>query len=217
MLPVSIRGEIDEHTSKLIVGLIAIFLATLTNIFSETPLQSISASYYEGGWSRDIFVGSLFAISAFLLAYNGKSALQMILSKVAAFAAMGVAMFPCKCGDHPEIIPNLHGISTGIMFIILAIFCLIFFRRAWEKKHLQARYRAYIYAFCGSIIVLSILIIAIDNLSKGTISSMIPRLTFYGENAGLIAFGIAWLSASRFLPVLTRKDERYSFFSDPKG
>ncbi len=208
-----IRSEIDEHTSKLIVGLIAIFLASLTSFFSETVLQSISASYHEGGWSRDIFVGFLFAISAFLLAYNGRSTRQMVLSKMAAFAAMGVAMFPCDCGSHVEVIPYVHGISAAVMFLILAVFCYIFFRRAMGKGHSEAVRRAYIYAICGIVIVASIVIIAIDNLLGGIISSRISRLTFYGERAGLIAFGIAWLSASRVLPVLTRKEERFSLLS----
>ena len=206
------RGEIDEHTSKLIVGLIAISLATLTNFFSETPLQSISDSYHEGGWSRDIFVGFLFAISAFLLAHNGKSTLQMVLSKMAAFAAMGVAMFPCNCGSNAEILPYVHGTSAAVMFVILAYFCYIFFRRARDKGHPQAMIRAYIYAICGITIATSILIIAMDNVSGGIISSKISRLAFYGEKAGLVAFGIAWLSASRILPLLTRKEERLSLF-----
>ena len=59
-----VRIEIDHHTMKLIVGVIAISLAWLTSIFSQTPLESISASYHADGWSRDIFVGFLFAISA---------------------------------------------------------------------------------------------------------------------------------------------------------
>ena len=125
------REEIDNHTMKLIIGLIAISLAALTSIFAETPIQSISASYYEDGWSGDIFVGFLFAIAAFLLAYNGKSTYEMLLSKMAAVAAMGVAMFPCKCGTHTEIIRYVHGTSAAVMFVILAIFCYIFFRRAY--------------------------------------------------------------------------------------
>lgn len=208
------RNEIDHHTIKLIVGLIAIFLASLTSFFSASDIQSISASYHEDNWSRDIFVGFLFAISAFLLAYNGRSTPEMVLSKIAALAAMGVAMFPCECGNHPQIIPYVHGISAAVMFVILAVFCYMFFRRAYAKGHSQARFRAYIYALCGVTIVASVLIIAMDNLSGGVISSSISRLTFYGESAGLIAFGIAWLSASRNLPLITSKKERLSPFSD---
>ena len=178
------RVEIDHHTIKLIIGVIAISLATLTSFFSETSIQSISASYYEDGWARNIFVGFLFAISAFLLAYNGKSKNEMVLSKIAAIAALGVAMFPCKCGSHPEIIRYVHGTSAFVMFVILSIFCYIFFRRASDKGHGHAKFRAIVYAFCGITIVASILIIAIDNLSGGSISSKISRLTFLGEAAG---------------------------------
>lgn len=193
MFTIPKRVEIDHHTIKLIIGVIALSLAGLTSYFADDPILSISASYYEDGWSRDIFVGFLFAIAAFLLAYNGKSTIEMMLSKVAALSAMGVAMFPCKCGDHPEIIPNVHGISTGVMFVILAIFCYIFFQRAYNKGHPQAKLRAAIYAFCGITLVLSILIIATDNLSGHSFSLKINRLIFYCEAAGLIAFGIAWL------------------------
>ncbi len=207
------RYEIDHHTIKLIVGIIAISLAGMTSYFSETPLESISASYHEGGWPRNIFVGFLFAISAFLFAYNGRKTYEMILSTIAAFAAICVAMFPCKCGSYPEIIPYVHGISAAIMFIILAIFCFFFFKRAKAKDHYQAKLRAYIYVLCCIVMVLSIFVIAIDNFSGGVISSKISRLAFYGEAAGLIAFGIAWLLASRILPLITSEEERISLLS----
>lgn len=210
-------GEIDECTGKLIVGLIAISLASLTSFFSETPLESISASYHEGGWSRDIFVGFLFAISAFLLAYRGKTRAQMVMNKVAAFAAMGVAMFPCKCNMGTEVIPYVHGTSAAVLFLILAVYCYMFFRRVLGIGHWQTTLRACIYATCGVTIVLSILIIATDNFSGGVISSRISRLTFYGERAALIAFGVAWLSKSHFLPLITMKEERFSLFGGHTG
>lgn len=208
------RPEIDHHTIKLIVGVIAVSLANLTNFFSATPIPSISASYHEGAWAQSIFVGFLFAISALLLAYNGKSRREMIASKIAAVAALGVAMFPCRCGNHIEIIPYVHGISAAVMFLILAFFCYEFFKRARRKGHPQAKLRAGIYAFSGVVIVLCILILAVDNLSNGVISSKVERLTFYGEGTALMAFGVSWLTASRSMPLVTRKDERLSPFSD---
>lgn len=206
--------EIDHRTIKLIVGLIALTLANLTSFFSQTLITSISASYYEGGWARDIFVGFLFAISAFLLAYNGQSRREMLLSKVAACAALGVAMFPCKCGNHTEIIPNVHGVSAAVMFAILAFFCYIFFARARNKGHSEAKLRSYIYAVCGIAILAAIVTLAIDHFTNGLISEKIIRLTFYGERVGLMAFGISWLTASRILPVITSKAERFSPLSD---
>ena len=203
--------EIDHHTMKLIVGVIAISLAWLTSMFSQSPLESISASYHANGWSRDIFVGFLFAISAFLLAYNGRSTFEMVIAKIAAFAAIGVAIFPCFCGGHEEIIPYVHYVSAAVMFLILAAFCVSFFKRARGKRYAQAMFRAYIYAICGLIIVASIAVLALDFVLGGAISSIVKRITFYCETTALIAFGVAWLTASRILPLITNKKERLSF------
>ena len=204
------RPEIDEHTIKLIIGIIALTLANLTSFFSPDGLQSISDSYHKGYWSRDIFVGFLFAIFALLLAYNGKTGMEKILGRIAACTALLVAMFPCECVTHTEIIPHVHGISAAIMFVILAFFCHAFFKRARSKDYPQAKVRSYIYAICGVTIVTVILILGADHFIKFGIE----KLTFYGERSGLIAFGVSWLTASRVLPFITRKDERNSLLSN---
>lgn len=214
MLSTPKRPEIDHRTIKLLVGLIAISLANLASFFAHSPIASISASYYEGGWSQSIFIGFLFAIAAFLLAYNGLSSSEMVLSKVASLAGLGIALFPCKCDIHEELVPHVHGICAAAMFLILTYFCYLFYRRALAKRHAQAKARATVYALCGIAIALSILALAFDNLSGGVLTASIPRLTFYGERTGLMAFGISWLTASRVLPVITRPDERFSPFSD---
>ena len=214
MLSMPRRQEIDHRTIKLIVGVVAISLAGLTSLFAKTAITSISASYYESGWSQSIFIGFLFAISAFLLAYNGFSRSEMVLSKIASIAGLGVALFPCKCDIHVELVPGVHGVSAATMFLILAYFCYEFLRRARRKGYPQANARATVYAFCGIAILLSILVLVSDRLLGGPLKVQIPRLTFYGEGVSLIAFGISWLTASRVLPVLTRPDERFSPFSD---
>src|ERR1051325_2361026 len=108
LIPPPHSREIDHRTLKLIVGVIALTLPVLTSLFAKRPLESISAAYWEGDWSETIFIGFLFAIASFLLAYNGLSRLQMVLSKVASIAALCVALFPCSCDDHTERIPYLH-------------------------------------------------------------------------------------------------------------
>src|SRR5262245_61586793 len=114
------RPEIDHRTLKLIVGVVAISLAFLTSLFAKTALASISASYYEGGFSQGIFIGFLFAIAGFLLAYNGRSPREKVLSKIASVAGVCVALFPCDCGGHPEIIKGVHYAAAAIMFVVLA-------------------------------------------------------------------------------------------------
>jgi hypothetical protein len=206
------QEEINHLTIKFVIGLIALSLAPLTSFFAKSSITSISASYYEGGWSQSILTGFLFAIAAFLLAYNGFSRTDMVLSKFASLAALGVAMFPCECEKHIELVPYVHGICAATMFLILVYFCYSFYRRALSKGHRQAKVRAGIYVVCGIAIVASILTLAFDRLSGGILSSKVPRLTFYGEATGLIAFGISWLTASCVLPVITNQDERFSPF-----
>ena len=235
MLKAPRRQEIDHRTIKLIVGVVALTLASLTDLFASSPIPSISASYYEGGWSQSIFIGFLFAISAFLLAYNGLSRSEMVLSKVASVAGLGVALFPCECpkdghkaiampgmmgvlgriGKHvDELAPYVHGVSATTMFLVLTYFCYQFLRRAWRKGHPQAKARATIYALCGIAILSSIAVLGSNHLARNALTDRCPRLIFYGEGVALVAFGISWLTASRILPVLTRRDERFSPFRD---
>jgi len=204
------KQEVDHHVLKLIVGVVAIGLATITAAFSSAPIDSISASYHQGGWARDFFVGCLFAVSAFMLAYNGYSVREMIFSKIAAVAALGVALFPCGCDGHPELIPYLHYISAGVMFAVLAVFCVLFRQRAIAKGTPQGRARALIYSMCGLTIVAVILVLAGDHLAGGVIRSRFARLVFHGEGIGLTAFGISWLLASRTIPFVTASNERIS-------
>lgn len=210
MLPNPTKEEIDHRTLKLLVGLMALSLGSLTSFFADSRITSISASYYEGGWSQSILVGFLFAIAAFLLAYNGLSRSEMLMSKFAAVGALCVALFPCDCNGHTEVIPYVHFGSAAVMFLILVYFCYVFYKRAREKGHTEANRRAFIYVLCGIVIIASILILVFDKATGGVLSSRILRLVFYCERAGLVAFGISWLTASRVLPVLTRSDERFS-------
>lgn len=205
--------EINSDTIKLQVGVIALTLANITSFFSETQITSISASYHEGGWARNLLVGFLFAISAFMLAYNGFSRKEMVLSKIVAIAAFGVAMFPCGCGGPSGFVSVAHYISAAVMFSILAYFCYLFHCRAIDKGHVEALRRSKIYTICGIAIVASMLLMVIDHASGEKLSDIIPRLTFFCEQVGLIAFGISWLTASKLLPVISSPNERLHPFS----
>ncbi len=212
--------EIDQLTMKMIVGVIAISIAFVTSVVSnlERPLTSISESYFAGDWSRGFFVGFLYIIAAFLLCYNGQTRAHMVLSKLAALASFGVAMFPCKCRDMDEIIPYVHYASAAVMFAILAFFCLEFYRHASAKGHRQASWRSWIYLGCFWAIALSIIALGTNAVLQDAFSKSWSRFVFFCEMTGLVAFGVCWLVASRVLPVLTAPSERHRLFSvDPPG
>lgn len=225
------KQDVDDRTLKLIVGLIALSLAIVEGILTRGTVTSISASYHVGGWPQTIFVGCLFAIAAFLLAYNGKTRFEKCSSKFAAFAALGVAMFPCGCGGHPEIVPKAHDLSAAVLFLILASYCFIFLERAeqkykerknanqrgWEKY--PPRVRSGIYAICLAGILGAIILLVWDNLSeffgmsKFPLSSKCDKFVFWAEFAALFSFGLSWLAASRVILGLASAEEHFNPFT----
>jgi len=197
------RREVDEHILKLIIGVIAHTLAFTTTTTASKPLESISASYHAGGFSRDIFVGSLFAVAGIMIAHNGSSGTETILSKIAAIAALGVALFPCRCGGAMESVPFVHYTSAGVLFMVLAGFCFSFYQRVKVKTWSEAKVRGKVYVLCGSVIVLVLVVLGGDFLFDRALTHKFSRLVFYGEAFGLIAFGISWIVSSRTLPWIT--------------
>src|SRR5512143_4354394 len=83
---------LDYRTLRLLMGLIAFLLPPVVTLIASAALPSISASYYTH--ARDEYVGLLFIVGALWLAYNGWSTQETRMSKVAAIAAIGVAVFP---------------------------------------------------------------------------------------------------------------------------
>ena len=196
------NSDVSAYTVRLIIGLIAISLPFLTNSLAGGNLDSISASYCvtTTDWPRNIFVGFLIAISALLLSYNGNSLYEFIISKIGAVATFLIANFPtCETTKSVELV---HGIASFVMFTVLALFCFQFYKAAKKRSTPESKLRATIYLICGIIIILSMLGVVLKSHLG------IPRLTFYAETAGLIAFGFSWLIASRILPLVTAPNER---------
>ena len=202
------RPEIDEYAIKFLIGVIAFSLPLIELALTGGSITSISASFwFDTLWPRNFFVGFLYCISAFLVAYNGRTALEMWLAKIASIAAFLIAMFPCECKPSGrEIIKYVHVLSATTMFAVLACFCVIFIRRARQKPHPQAHWRAMIYAICGVGMVVSIGLFAAKALTG------VEVFTLWGETAGLVSFGISWLTASKVIPGISGPAERTKLF-----
>ncbi|MBY6189241.1 DUF998 domain-containing protein [Microbulbifer agarilyticus] len=210
--------EINHHTAKFIVGFIALSLASLTDLLTPgVSISSISLSYHLSDTARNVFVGALCVISAFLFSYNGYSLFQAVLSKVAAVAVAVVAFFPCDCfagrgvegaAAESTMVGVVHTTAAISMFVMLAIFCWLFYLRAKGKGSKEAKVRGLIYRACAVVMLGAMAAQLLDILGWVDFSGITHRLTYYVEATGLIAFGIAWLTASRMLPFITNEDER---------
>ncbi len=201
--------EIDQYTIKFLIGFVALSLPIIELVLSRGTITSISQSYWypDSHWSRNVFVGALFAIAALLAGYNGTSLKQMLFGKTAAIAAVLISIFPCNCGnDANEIIKGVHAGSAGILFAVLAWFCWDFIERAKTKlgddRKTAASRRIIIYKACGVGMVIAIALFVAHVVSKQ------ERLIFWGETFGLVSFGFSWLTASHKLPGITHKSEK---------
>ena len=207
------RGpEIDEYAIKFLIGTIALALPALEYCLVPGGIDSISASFWytsqlpptHGLWARNVFVGLLFAIAGLLMTYNGRDAIEMWLTKLAALAAVLIAMFPCACGcQEREILPHVHTASATAMFAVLAVFCWRFMRRAWSKRSVEpvAQLRAGIYAACMLGMIAAIALFAAEATGRIVLADQI----FWAEAIGLVSFGISWLTASHWLPGISRQ------------
>ncbi|HWY19628.1 MAG TPA: hypothetical protein VNX26_00310 [Candidatus Acidoferrum sp.] len=160
--------------------------------------SSISAYYYTG--MRNLFVGSLCAISLFMLCARGYDRKDEIAGVFSALCALGVAFFPTApdwgATQHQHDIGIVHYVFAGLLFSTLAYFCLVLFKMTaanhpLTRKKLQ---RNKIYTVCGCVIIASMLLIFV--LKKILKIDYFPGhlgTLFCFESTALFAFGLAWL------------------------
>ncbi len=205
----------DYRGLRFAMGCVALSLSFLVVWIAQEPLSSISVSYYTP--ARDVFVGSLFMVGTFLIAYNGHYLHEAILSKIAGLAALVIALEPTSCSitQAPVICanvttsghPTIHSIAALTHFSILAYFCLIPFRREPHASPAGKR-RWVVYTLCGWAIIWAIVAVVLSEF--GLIH--VPRLVFYAETLALCSFGIAWILAGHKLPFFTHHSERWHWF-----
>ena len=92
MKPSNSNTVFDYRALRLLMGMIAFALPFIVTLVSSTTLTSISASYYTE--ARDIFVGLLFVVSAFLMAYNGHTASEGWASRAASRCSGSICGWP---------------------------------------------------------------------------------------------------------------------------
>ena len=87
---------INENAIKFLIGASAFALPAIELWLAtgrSDPFESLSASYAFNPWARDVFVGMLFAIGAFMATYNGcRPSMQL---------ATAVPSGVCRCRTQP--------------------------------------------------------------------------------------------------------------------
>lgn len=126
-------------------------------------------------------------------------------------AESGVALVPQSGTGAFNYFPgaaDIHLVSAGVLFVFLAIFCLVIFRRVTDSEHRiggdpkadltpNKRRRNRIYLISGLVIVAAV--IAMGWNKFWPIDGWVENdTTFYVETIALFAFGVSWLVRGRF-------------------
>ncbi|MFU7528971.1 hypothetical protein [Qipengyuania sp. ASV99] len=214
----------DQRRLARIVGVIALGMPVVLGLGGLALGEfrtALSGYYYEPIVLGDFFVGCLIAIGALLMAYRGWSPKVAQLATIAGFAAFAVALVPMDgwivasgAAIYPEAGYWVHAGAAGILFAILAFFCLFVFTKvpmdtAGEKPALTPakRRRNVIYRTSGVIIAVSAIAIGVGDLVFGDWWNA-RSMTFWMEAVILAAFGISWLTQGRVLDPLSDPRDR---------
>lgn len=200
------------------IGILGALLPIMVYLWSQEPLNSISAYYHSTARdrfvsARDWFVGTLWVLGVFLFFYRYRprqedaprsqresirtGAADGWLGKIAGVSAVLVAVLPTTPPDEspsqPPEIGMAHGISSAILFICLSLFPLVLFS--------QSRKRANLYRFIGwTMLVLMLLVVAYAFAPESirvAIARWRPVLVL--ETLLIWAFGFSWFAKGREL------------------
>jgi len=188
-----------------IIGTVLPFLLVLGNAFLRAVLvspphwrgwdlqRSMSAYYYT--YMKNVFVGALCAIGAFLLTYKGRDKKEARAGTVAGVSAVIVGLFPTiPPNGTVTIISEFHIAFAALLYLTLAYFSIRLFTRPEDGAFHRDRQRNVVYRACGWTIVACLALIAIadEHFVRALVGSYHPA--FWLESLATVAFGISWLT-----------------------
>ena len=195
---------------RRLIGLLGIIMPFLVVIASRTSSiqPSISAYYYTD--ARNIFVGILFSIGSFLIAYQGYERSDQIAGWIAGIASIGVALFPTT----PEgstvareiLIGRIHLAFAATFFLTISYLLIKLFTKSvkYPITNPSKLRRNRIYKLCGYTMLTCIALILIFYTLLRTRFPSLANLNpvFWLETVAILAFGIAWLTKGEALRAL---------------
>lgn len=197
----------------LSIGAIVLPLIGPQHVLPRPLLQRSISDYYYTPMSNYL-IGSLGAIAGFLICSRGYDLTDEIAGYVAGIFTLGTALFPSvdpRIAEHTRLqlrIQTAHTCFAALMFLTLAYFCLVLFRKSSPDKPFTRRKqrRNQIYGICGFVIVICIFVMTAVSFDPVARLLDPARPLLCSESLALVAFGVAWLTKGEvFL-----KDKRHN-------
>lgn len=174
-----------------IIGLSLPFVLMLGNYLyfgGDIVLPSISQYYHSP--MRDVFVGGLISMAAFMFFYSGYSKWDRYAGILAGLLTLGIVFFPTS-----ESLTSgggkMHGIFAILLFLELAAISAIRFpcKRPGVEKQATDRLQV----ICGLIMFGCVIAVLAYYFSRDFAKSD-GYFIFTVESIALIAFGVSWFT-----------------------
>lgn len=180
-------------TLRRVVGLLGVALpivvATWGFVLCGCGELLDSISDYYGARTRDVFVGILFTIAWFLFTYRGYERKDDVAGNLACVCALGVALFP-NTGEVWE--RTLHFLSAMGLFLVLAFFSIVLFRKSSGSPTPRKIVRNRVYLVCGTVILCCIALVGLYSWLLEDTALSAHKPVFWLESLALWAFGVSW-------------------------
>lgn len=175
-------------------------------IFSKCYQIQDSISHYYYTVTGNLFVGTLCAVSLFLISYKGYPGdnRDNILTTLAGIFALGIAFFPtnnnstdsCAILQLPDndVRRIVHYVCATIFFVLLAFISFFFFTKSKGVKTHNKILRNKIYKTCGTLIIFFVVLISLYGIFGKYLTGLIKyKPIFWLEWGALLSFGTSWL------------------------
>jgi drug/metabolite transporter (DMT)-like permease len=185
--------------------LLPLLVTVIARVFGNTGCQPSISAYFHTT-AREVFVGVLAVVGAFLISYKGFDSTDSRASNLAGVAAICVAAFPCqsrlagpKLGifQLPQNWSNhVHVLAAAVLFVTLAGISAFLFTKTDAPPNAmtdQKKSRNVVYRTCAVVMALALLEIAAASLLLTEAKQDLYRTTLLGEAVALLAFGVSWL------------------------
>lgn len=188
----------SEKTLNLMLGGLGVALPTILYLGNlwvygvEVLLPSISSYYYSN--LGDVFVGVIFSMGLFLIAYEGYDGRDRLLSTIAGIFAIMVALIPtAPANTERDIWAIVHLVSAALFYLILMYFAIFRFTKSYPSGNTTRRkgVRNLIYRLSGIGILIALILLVVTETE--IISIPLENSTFWLEFLANSAFGTAWL------------------------
>lgn len=197
---------ISYMTLRKVIGWLGFLLPPLlvvgTFVLDHTTKVQPSLSAYYWTHMRNVLVGVLCVMSAFLLSYHGPDGVKSwdsVASKSAGIFALCIAFIPTSETGDSGLLDTLHYVFSALFLLILSLMSLFLFTKSQMQVTIQKVQRNRVYKVCGIIMLITITCIPLNKIKS--IHDKIAKFkpTLICETVALASFGVSWLTKGELI------------------